>query len=190
MVKHLKTGMLMMATVSGLWATGAMAATSDNATAPAAQPACQCPHQGQRPCGQRMGPGKGMKMQGGYHGMQGGYHGMGMAHRGMGLMALHQLDLTAEQETAMQKLFAAQRESRMAQRSERRQEMQALMTAAKFDEAKAKQLIEQRQQLRMQHQLQRMKLHNEIYQLLTDDQKAKFKAQLQKMPMWNAPQDY
>jgi protein CpxP len=67
--------------------------------------------------------------------------------------------------------------------------MQEVMTAAKFDESKAKKLLEQQQQWRTQQQLQRMKLHNQLYNLLTEKQKTELKSQLEKMPMWNTDQD-
>ncbi len=63
-------------------------------------------------------------------------------------------------------------------RAAHRAEMQALMTSGNFDEAKAKEIIEQRQQVREQHMLERMKLHNQIYNLLTPEQQAKFKERM------------
>ncbi|QUN05748.1 Spy/CpxP family protein refolding chaperone [Shewanella yunxiaonensis] len=198
MVNNFKTGMLVLATVSGIWATTAFAADTDkakDAPPPPAAPACQCPkHMGMGPGmmqGQGMGPGPGMMQGPGMGpGMHGGFrHGMGGGWDHMGFMMLHQLELTDAQQTAIKKLFDAQRDSMKAERSAHRKAMQELMTATKFDESKAKKLIEQQQQLRTERQLQRMKLHNQIYNLLTDEQKTKLKSEMEKMPMWNADQD-
>ncbi|MCL1075712.1 Spy/CpxP family protein refolding chaperone [Shewanella dokdonensis] len=192
MVKHLKTGMVALVAASSLWATGAFAADTDKAdkadVTPSAAPTCPCPQY----MGQGMMRGQGMGMMG--QRMPGAMHrgfqrGMGMGWDHMGFIALHQLDLTDEQKTAIKKLFDAQRDSMKAERSARHQAMQAVMTAAKFDESKAKKLIEQQQQWRTQQQLQRMKLHHQIYQLLTAEQQANLKKQLEKMPMWNTDQD-
>ncbi|MGI2852810.1 Spy/CpxP family protein refolding chaperone [Shewanella algae] len=118
----------------------------------------------------------------GYHRMHGdrGYRCDGSARGGYyGMFGLRGLGLTEAQWTKIDALMEQHRSSMVrpdaATRDARRAEMHALVTEARFDEAKAKKLIEQRQQVREQHMLERMKLHNQIYNLLTPEQQAKFK---------------
>ncbi|GGZ34814.1 protein CpxP [Shewanella chilikensis] len=118
----------------------------------------------------------------GYHHMKGerGYHHHMKGGKGhFGMYGLRGLDLTDAQKTEIQALMEQHRSSMSRPdketRAAHRAEMQALMTSGNFDEAKAKKLIEQRQQVREQHMLDRMKLHNQIYNLLTPEQQAKFK---------------
>lgn len=193
MVKQLKTGMLALVAASSLWATGAFAADADKTdkadVTPPPAPACPCPQYMGKGAGMMRGQGMGPAMPGG-KGMRGGFsYGMGFGMDRMGFMAMHHLELTEEQKTAMKKLFDAQRDSMQADRIARHKAMQEVMTAAKFDESKAKKLLEQQQQWRTQQQLQRMKLHNQLYNLLTEKQKTELKSQLEKMPMWNTDQD-
>lgn len=116
-----------------------------------------------------------MKGERGYHHMKGG-----KGHFGM--FGLRGLDLTDAQKTEIKALMDQHRSSMSRPdketRAAHRAEMQALMTSGNFDEAKAKEIIEQRQQVREQHMLERMKLHNQIYNLLTPEQQAKFKERM------------
>ena len=61
-----------------------------------------------------------------------------------------------------------------AERAAHRAEMQALMSADSFDEAKAKTLISAQQSNMSERMLAKMKTRYEMYQILTDDQKAQF----------------
>jgi len=126
-----------------------------------------------------------MKGERGYHHMKGerGYHHHMKGDKGhFGMYGLRGLDLTDAQKTEIQALMEQHRSSMSRPdketRAAHRAEMQALMTSGNFDEAKAKEIIEQRQQVREQHMLERMKLHNQIYNLLTPEQQAKFKERM------------
>ncbi|MBO2622180.1 Spy/CpxP family protein refolding chaperone [Shewanella algae] len=120
----------------------------------------------------------------GYHHMKGerGYHHMKGGKGHFGMFGLRGLDLTDAQKTEIKALMDQHRSSMSRPdketRAAHRAEMQALMTSGNFDEAKAKEIIEQRQQVREQHMLERMKLHNQIYNLLTPEQQAKFKERM------------
>ena len=52
--------------------------------------------------------------------------------------------------------------------------MLALITTASFDEVKATEMVEAKQQMQLQKMLTQMKIQNEIYQLLTPEQQQKF----------------
>lgn len=60
-----------------------------------------------------------------------------------------------------------------------RNEMQAVITAATFDETQAKALLNARQDKRQAQAIERMKIQNQIYNLLTPEQQAKFKARFE-----------
>ena len=105
----------------------------------------------------------------------GGRH---MDKRGMHRM-FEGLDLTDAQKADIKKLFADQKAARAdsrptkEQRLAHRTEMQALMTAPNFDEVQAKALMSAQQEQRQAQAIERMKLHNQIYNLLTLEQQAK-----------------
>nr|WP_320126894.1 Spy/CpxP family protein refolding chaperone [uncultured Shewanella sp.] len=111
----------------------------------------------------------------------GGRH---MDKRGMHRM-FEGLDLTDAQKADIKKLFADQKAARAdsrptkEQRLAHRTEMQALMTASNFDEVQAKALMSAQQEQRQAQAIERMKLHNQIYNLLTPEQQAKFKARFE-----------
>lgn len=111
----------------------------------------------------------------------GGRH---MDKRGMHRM-FEGLDLTDAQKADIKKLFADQKAARAdsrptkEQRLAHRTEMQALMTAPNFDEVQAKALMSAQQEQRQAQAIERMKLHNQIYNLLTPEQQAKFKARFE-----------
>lgn len=107
-----------------------------------------------------------------------------MDKRGMHRM-FEGLDLTDAQKADIKKLFADQKAARAdsrptkEQRLAHRTEMQALMTAPNFDEVQAKALMSVQQEQRQAQAIERMKLHNQIYNLLTPEQQAKFKARFE-----------
>ncbi|WP_300481657.1 Spy/CpxP family protein refolding chaperone [Shewanella sp.] len=118
---------------------------------------------------------KGDRMEhGGRHMDQGGMHRM-----------FEGLDLTDAQRADIKKLFADQKAARAdsrptkEQRLAHRTEMQTLMTAPNFDEVQAKALMSAQQEQRQAQAIERMKLHNQIYNLLTPEQQAKFKARFE-----------
>lgn len=92
------------------------------------------------------------------------------------------LDLTDAQKADIKKLFAEQKAARSDERPSKedrqakRQAMQDIITAANFDEASAKVMIAEQQAQREARALAHMKMQNQIYNLLTPQQQAKFKA--------------
>lgn len=116
---------------------------------------------------------------------RGEFHKRGdrMEHDGMHRM-FEGLDLTDAQKADIKKLFAEQRaarsddrpskEERLAHRTEMR-----LITSATFDEAQAKALLSAQQEKRLTQAIERMKMQNQIYNLLTPEQQAKFKARFE-----------
>lgn len=117
---------------------------------------------------------------------RGEFHKRGdrMGHSGMHKMFAG-LDLTEAQQADIKKLLAEQdaasrddkptKEARLAHRVE----MHALITAARFDEAQAKALIGAQQEKRQAQAIERMKMQNQIYNLLTPEQQTKFKARFE-----------
>lgn len=106
----------------------------------------------------------------------------GGKHKGKGKnmqMGFQKLDLTEQQKQEMKTIMTSLKaekkqqktnEERLAQRAE----MQALMAAENFDEAKAKEIISAKQVKRSEQQLAKMNAKHKMYQLLTDEQKAEF----------------
>lgn len=117
---------------------------------------------------------------------RGEFHKRGdrMEHDGMHRM-FEGLDLTDAQKADIKKLFAEQRAARSddkpskEERSAHRAEMQALITSATCDEAQAKALMSAQQEKRQAQAIERMKMQNQIYNLLTPEQQAKFKARFE-----------
>ncbi|CAD6367441.1 hypothetical protein FOB89_01225 [Shewanella putrefaciens] len=117
---------------------------------------------------------------------RGEFHKKGnrMEHGGMHKM-FEGLDLTDAQKADIKKLFAEQKASRSDERPTKeellahRNEMQAVITAATFDETQAKALLNARQDKRQAQAIERMKIQNQIYNLLTPEQQAKFKARFE-----------
>ncbi|WP_181382212.1 Spy/CpxP family protein refolding chaperone [Shewanella sp. BC20] len=111
-------------------------------------------------------------------------HGDRMGHDGMHRM-FEGLDLTDAQKADIKKLFAEHRAARSDDRPTKeerlahRAEMHALITAANFDEAQAKALMSAQQEKRQAQAIERMKMQNQIYNLLTPEQQAKFKARFE-----------
>lgn len=127
--------------------------------------ASHCPH--------NSGEHANYKHMDGKHGMH-GMHGM-----------FEGLDLTDEQKANIEKLYAEQKaassegkltkEERVAHHSE----MQALVTSTTFDETKAKALLSAQQEKRQAQAIERIKMQNKIYNMLTPEQQTKFKAQFE-----------
>lgn len=95
------------------------------------------------------------------------------------------LDLTDGQKAEIKTLIKDQRTSMVGDRpskDDRKQhkaEFLALISAENFDEAKARELIEQKQQNRQAKGVAMLKVQNAIYQLLTPEQKVKFQNKLE-----------
>lgn len=123
-----------------------------------------------------------------------GHHAKDARHNrqhGFGLKrALARLDLTDSQQQQINQLIQQHRNERASKadggkadsKAEIRasqQQLKALMAAAQFDEVAARQLLEQRQQAKLERQLAGMKLRHDIMQLLTEEQRQ----QLQQMQL-------
>lgn len=103
-----------------------------------------------------------------HHGHKGGMHKM-----------LRKLDLTDAQKVQVKAIYDKYKANRPErptkdQRAEHKADMLALITTAGFDEAKATEMVEAKQQMHLQKMLTHMKMQNEIYQLLTPEQQQKF----------------
>ena len=111
---------------------------------------------------------------------QGGKHkGKGKGKGKNKQMMFAKLDLTEQQKTDMKTIMSAQKAEKKGQRSDadrlaQRAEMQALMSAETFDETKAKSLIEAQEAKKSERKLSMLKAKHEMFQLLTDEQKAEF----------------
>ncbi|PKF61475.1 hypothetical protein CW745_09060 [Psychromonas sp. psych-6C06] len=92
-------------------------------------------------------------------------------------MGFEKLNLSAEQKQEMKSIMSSQKGKNTKSDSERqaqRAEMQALMHAEVFDEAKAKELINKQQTKKGERKLAKMKAKHQMFQLLTDEQKAQY----------------
>ncbi|WP_434927463.1 Spy/CpxP family protein refolding chaperone [Shewanella sp. HL-SH5] len=103
-----------------------------------------------------------------HHGHKGGMHKM-----------LRKLDLTDAQKVQVKVIFDKYKANRperptKEQRAAHKADMLALITTAGFDEVKATEMVEAKQQMQLQKMLTHMKIQNEIYQLLTPEQQQKF----------------
>jgi protein CpxP len=103
-----------------------------------------------------------------YHGHKGGIHKM-----------LRKLDLTDAQKVQVNVIFDKYKANRpehptQEQRAAHKADRLALITTAGFDEVKATEMVEAKQQMQLQKMLTQMKIQNEIYQLLTPEQQQKF----------------
>ncbi|PTA48865.1 hypothetical protein C9I43_17565 [Shewanella morhuae] len=117
----------------------------------------------------------------GYHMEHGGRH---MNKGGMHKM-FEGLDLTDAQKADVKKLFAEQKAARTESRPTKeerlanRTEMLTLLTAPNFDETQAKALMSAQQEQRQTQMIERMKIQNQVYNLLTPEQQTKFKARFE-----------
>lgn len=120
-----------------------------------------------------------MRGKGGHHGM-GYHHGKRGHHGGEVRKMLRGLDLSAEQKTQIKALIEAAHTDKPARDTAdfeaKMAAHQALMNNPNFDEAAARQMINERQAAHADRTLARMKLQHDIIQLLTDEQKAKLEA--------------
>lgn len=106
----------------------------------------------------------------------------GKHHKGKGKnkqQGFQKLNLTDQQKQEMKTIMTSQKAQNKnrktdAERLAQRAEMQALMSAETFDEEKAKALISNQQSKNSERRLANMKAKHEMYQLLTDEQKAEF----------------
>ena len=95
------------------------------------------------------------------------------------------LDLTDAQKADVKKLFAEQKAARADSRPKKeerlaqRTEMLTLLTAPSFDETQAKILMSAQQEQRQIQMIEHMKIQNQVYNLLTPEQQAKFKARFE-----------
>ena len=101
---------------------------------------------------------------------QGKHHGK-MKHQ---RMAFSQLDLTDTQKQEMHDIMKAAKAANKEEKSAQRAEMQALMSNETFNEEKAKALINSKQLQKAQKHLVMMQTKHQMYQLLTDEQKAQY----------------
>ena len=96
------------------------------------------------------------------------------------------LNLTDGQKIEIKALVKEQRASMKAEaspkenRKQNKAEFFALISADNFDEAKAQEFINAKQQSRQAKGVAMLKVQNDIYQLLTPEQKAKFKEKFEK----------
>jgi protein CpxP len=108
------------------------------------------------------------------------HHGMRGMHRFGGdpgmAMVLHQLNLTEDQKAQIKKIFEAEKPTMQPlhqQEFQAHQQMMQLITSGNFDQAKATAIATQEAQTHIQMEVERAKIHAQIYQLLDSTQKAK-----------------
>ena len=89
-------------------------------------------------------------------------------------MGFKKLNLTDEQKAEMKAIMASHREANKETKLAHKAEMKALMEDPAFDEEKAQALINQREAQRADKQLSMLKLKHQMFQVLTDEQKAKY----------------
>lgn len=121
------------------------------------------------------------------HGGSDGYHSMEMrGHKGGMMKMFRGLDLTDQQKTDIKALVKAHKEAMQEKRPTdeerlaKRTEMKELITAASFDESRALELIAAKQVKHQQSMVERMKLQNTIYNMLTPEQQAELAEKLEK----------
>tara|TARA_R110001583_G_scaffold7720_9_gene37948 strand:+ start:36730 stop:37293 length:564 start_codon:yes stop_codon:yes gene_type:complete len=89
-------------------------------------------------------------------------------------MEFAKLDLTDTQKQAMRDIMKAMKDSNKSSKASHHTEMKALMSNETFNAEKATELISQQQVQKAEKRLAMMKAKHDMYQLLTDDQKAKY----------------
>ncbi|MCL1066194.1 Spy/CpxP family protein refolding chaperone [Shewanella olleyana] len=114
----------------------------------------------------------------------GKHHGKSM-HKSVRKM-LRSLDLTETQRTDVRAIFdkyKAEKGERPSaeERAAHKAEMLALISNANFDDAQAEAIIDAKQLKQKEGMKNFMKMQNEIYQLLTEEQKAKFDSRFTKV---------
>lgn len=109
-----------------------------------------------------------------------------MGHHGDIRKMFRGLDLTDGQKAEIKALIKQQKTSSAGDRpskedrKEHKAEFFALISADNFDEAKAQEFINAKHQSRQAKGVAMLKVQNDIYQLLTPEQKAKFKEKFEK----------
>ena len=103
-------------------------------------------------------------------------HGFGMEGHRMGFMA-QKLNLTDDQKTQMKAIHEKEHSNMKAFHQQERQIDQQLRQYVEgtFDEAKVAALAAQKAQVQAALTVQETRVHNELYQLLTADQKTQLK---------------
>ncbi len=107
--------------------------------------------------------------------MHGHHIGMGMEGHMHFLAA--KLNLTDDQKTQMKAIFQKEKPNMQPLHQQERQIDQQLRqyVEGNFDQAKVAALAGQKAQIQAQITVEETKIHNQLYQLLTDDQKAQLK---------------
>ncbi len=109
-------------------------------------------------------------------------HGQRMQHHAGMHQMLRGLALTDQQKADIKTLMEKHQESRQAERKAHKEQMLAYLTANKFDEKKMKKAMQERQVKRDQAAIDMIKVHRDIYKLLTPEQQTKFKENFVKQP--------
>ncbi len=101
--------------------------------------------------------------------------GFGPGGHMLGVMSDY-LGLTEAQQAQVKQIFAAEKpilQPLMQQLHQSQLQMHQLITSGNFDEAKAREIASQEAQTRTDLMVQRAKIHAQIFNLLTPDQKTK-----------------
>ena len=104
-------------------------------------------------------------------------HHMGMGMEGHMHFLAAKLNLTDDQKTQMKALMQKERPTMQPLHQQERQIDQQLRqyVEGNFDQAKVAALAAQKAQIQAQLTVEQTKIHNQLYQLLTDDQKTQLK---------------
>lgn len=104
-------------------------------------------------------------------------HHMGMGMEGHMHFMAAKLNLTDDQKTQMKALMQKERPTMQPLHEQERQIDQQLRqyVEGNFDQAKVAALAGQKAQIQAQLTVEETKIHNQLYQLLTDDQKTQLK---------------
>jgi periplasmic protein CpxP/Spy len=104
-------------------------------------------------------------------------HGMGMGMEGHMHFMAAKLNLTDDQKTQMKAVMQKERPTMQPLHQQERQIDQQLRqyVEGNFDQAKVAALAGQKAQIQAQLTVEETKIHNQLYQLLTDDQKTQLK---------------
>jgi periplasmic protein CpxP/Spy len=106
---------------------------------------------------------------------QGRWGNSGFEHHMLGMMTDY-LDLTDAQQAQVKQIFASEKPTMMPlvqQLHQTRQQLQQLEQSNAFDEAKVRTLASQQAQTMTELTVEKAKVANQIFNLLTPDQKAK-----------------
>lgn len=114
-------------------------------------------------------------------GPKGGPHGgpmMHMDHRGGHMGMFKGLDLTQEQQQKMRDIMAQHRDAQVQRPMHEPMDgnLYGLITADQFDEAQVRKQIEENAKFHIDRQVEMAKVHHDLYQVLTPEQKAKAKS--------------